>query len=485
MGNTRTYPQVFQVLQNYFSRYSREAAATAQRGVLSFPPSTINDVAPELFSALSTGGTCTFVVTGYEAWNPKSPYFEAMRRASASGKSISRHFLLPHRQFRNNESLREHIELDKRAGILTSVLYVGDLLSSAELISSEGLDLGLWDDCVLCTAARYDTYSGYGLSEWKVSCNSEDLHAGRNILALLGTRAQQIQLSTEPSKAIETSEPDLEEPMVASAPAASIISSVMCSGDQVSEDCAWYHSSWQYLRILNLVSTPTWHAKFYAENLAQCAASGTFTRALISGTADYSMLAHLEHAYRRAGSDLSVTVIDLCPTPLFLCKWYAKSRGFRVETETGDVLKYNPTGHYDLITTDAFLTRFPPKFRPEVLSAWHRLLRPGGKVVTTIRAEFGLSEAVIRATPEQVAVFCRSATLEARRWRDFLKVSPEDVAAMASAYAQNIVSYPFASEADVRQLFSANGFQIIAFAYNAVPGEMAATTYVQLVAQRI
>ena len=31
-------------------------------------------------------------------------------------------------------------------------------------------------------------------------------------------------------------------------------------------DCTWYHSVWQYLRLLGLVSTPSWHDQFFKKN---------------------------------------------------------------------------------------------------------------------------------------------------------------------------------------------------------------------------
>lgn len=42
---------------------------------------------------------------------------------------------------------------------------------------------------------------------------------------------------------------------------------------------------------------------------------------LISGTADYSMLAHLLQAYRNVEAAVHVTVLDRCETPLYLCRW--------------------------------------------------------------------------------------------------------------------------------------------------------------------
>ncbi len=60
--------------------------------------------------------------------------------------------------------------------------------------------------------------------------------------------------------------------MVQTAPLMDLLSSAVCGGSYVEDgDCSWYHGVWQYLRILDMVSTPTWHPRFYVPELTALA----------------------------------------------------------------------------------------------------------------------------------------------------------------------------------------------------------------------
>ena len=233
-----------------------------------------------------------------------------------------------------------------------------------------------------------------------------------------------------------------------------------------------------------MVSTPTWHTHFYLNALESIARDRDSHQVLISGTADYSMLAHVLWAYQKSGIRPFVTVLDLCETPLFLCKWYGKSMGVRVKTISVDILTFNPDTPFDIITTDAFLTRFPPDERKQVINKWYELLQSNGHIVTTVRIEPGLSKAHIHTTPEQADTFRRRALQEARRWQGFIRCPAEQVANLAKRYAERMISYSFSSEEEVRSLFINAGFTIKSLNIAQVPGEMAITLYAEIVAFR-
>src|SRR5262245_36311726 len=102
-----------------------------------------------------------------------------------------------------------------------------------------------------------------------------------------------------------------QEPLELSAPLARRLAPQLCHKDPASgESCAWQHGLWQYLRILGMNHSPRAHAAFLLEALAATARPGM--RVLVSGAADYSMLAHVLAATRAA----EVTVLDVCETPL-------------------------------------------------------------------------------------------------------------------------------------------------------------------------
>ena len=470
---------LFSKLSAEFNRYILEQKSQIERDILPFPAAESDRLGQTLFANLSEGGFCTFVVAGRRDWDPRSYYFEAVRFAARRGCQIHRSFLLPHRHLRHASALRDHIALDAAAGIQTDVLYVGELIATLSLPLAESLEFGIWDSVIGCIGVCGPGGLANGVAEWRVTSRAEDLQTLEDIERLLRAQASVLDPSGEHES------PDLEEPMITTAPIAHEMASVLCQGDHVSpEDCSWYHSVWQYLRIFNMVSTPTWHTRFYLDALRPLVSSHGHARVLISGTADYSMLAHVLWAFRDSVTKPKVTVLDLCETPLFLCKWYGKTAGVRIETAAADILMYECDHPFDIIATDAFLTRFPRDTRRDVVRKWRSLLAPGGVVLTTVRIEHGLSQSSVQATPEQSDTFRRRALQEARRWQGFLSSPPEAIAILAQRYAERMTSYSLGSEEEARSLFTDVGFVVQSLVIAEVPGEMASTLYAEIVACR-
>jgi SAM-dependent methyltransferase len=163
-----------------------------------------------------------------------------------------------------------------------------------------------------------------------------------------------------------------------------------CSGNgtESHDGCRSYHGWWQYWRIVGLVATPDWHSGNYADVFRSDRNDHDF-RVLVSGTADYGILCHLAEAIPAdAQSGIRIAVLDLCPTPLEMCSWYASEHlpEAALSLHCSDILQA-PFGdaEFDLITTYSFLSRFPDHLKEHVVAQWRRMLRPGGKVITTAR----------------------------------------------------------------------------------------------------
>jgi hypothetical protein len=170
------------------------------------------------------------------------------------------------------------------------------------------------------------------------------------------------------------------EPVLRSCEWLDVVASRMC---RVSEGarCDWYHGSWQYLRVLGLVSNPTWHSDFYLS--AVQAAAPSAAAVLISGCADYSTFAQVAAAL---GDTARVTVLDWCETPLVANDWYARHTGLRPpRLLLEDAARHRPSAAYDVIVTDSFVPRFEAGARDRLLAAWRESLVPGGAVITTVR----------------------------------------------------------------------------------------------------
>lgn len=277
--------------------------------------------------------------------------------------------------------------------------------------------------------------------------------------------------------------PDLIEPMVYTAPLMDMLSIAVCGGDYVSgEDCSWYHSVWQYLRVFDLVSTPTWHPNFYIPQLKLASTVYENPKILISGTADYSTLAHVLFAFNANNVNFDITVLDLCQTPLIMCQWYAKQSKYQIKTLQADILTCDFGHLFDIIVTDAFLTRFPPLERKQVITRWFNILREKGRVITTVRINDINSPDKIIARPDQVEVFCSKVLQQAQRWQGLFPISPTEITEKARKYAENMISHSIHSLEEIKTDFMQVGFDLFFSEAVQVKGEMIPTEYLELTA---
>jgi SAM-dependent methyltransferase len=240
------------------------------------------------------------------------------------------------------------------------------------------------------------------------------------------------------------------EPFADSAPVAWREAPLLCP-----ESCMAYHRVWQYMRWLGLITSIRTNSEFLVRTFEPKARD--HRRVLVSGTADYGMLAHLHHAYGAA--PLQATVLDLCPTPLLLNRWYAKRAGRVVQTIQTDVLSYTTNEPFDLIATHNFLGRFDDPARARLVATWYRLLRPGGLVVTTQRVRPRASATVSRYTPEEAAALAVRA-YEAATHAGIPSPDAAELAQVVRQYALAKNSHVIRSPAQITGVFEACGFTV-------------------------
>lgn len=254
------------------------------------------------------------------------------------------------------------------------------------------------------------------------------------------------------------------EPLADSARLARNWASALCVHDAGGRCCDAYHGFWQTMRLMRLGATLGGHPGDYLEAMAawatQAPAPGGKRRVLISGCADYSMLAHLWHASAAVAVDFEVTVLDICPTPLRLNTWYAERQGRSVQVVCEDVRAHRPDTGYDLIVTSSFLGFFSPLDRPALFQAYRGMLRGRGQLVFSNR---------LRAAPEQVPVGFTAAQSEqfaelaARLSADLptqAALDPAQAHAMALAFARHTRNYPLASARSIETLAADAGLQL-------------------------
>jgi SAM-dependent methyltransferase len=368
----------------------------------------------------------------------------------------------------------ERLARDTRAGLESRRLLVGRLeggLARRTPVSN----LWVLDDEVVV----YQDVTAAGPPVWVVSARQADADRASRLWEQLWERAGREE---------QAGWLELADPVVASAEQFAAIAPISCRrSDSGQPKCSWYHGVWQYLRLFDMVASPSWHADFYFPQLRGFfKASAAEPRVLITGAADYAMLAYILAAAAAEGAQPRVSVLDLCPTPLTACQWYARQLGHEVEAHEMDLLhavQRLPAGGYDLITTDAFLSRLPAEDSRRAVEVWFQLLRPGGIVVTTVRLhpeDRPREDAVM----DEVSDFARRARAHAERWRWFLRARPDDITEDARQYALWMHSTDLGGADQVSRMFTDAGFTLLTRDQRPAPGELRRTAYLRITAQK-
>lgn len=235
----------------------------------------------------------------------------------------------------------------------------------------------------------------------------------------------------------------------------------LCRKDPATGDtCAWCHGIWQYLRLMGLAATPGHHAEFYRRAFHSLTGNNGAPRVLISGAADYSMLAHVLAFHRERGVELAATVVDACATPLFLNRWYAQRECASVACSRADILEYTSATPFDAVCTHSFLVQFPSQGRIRLLEKWRQLLHPGGVVITVTRVRAAAGTERIGFSSEQAQSFRAAVLRQAEAMQATLQVDAAKLAQEAELYIGGQRPWPVRSREEIVQLFEACGFRI-------------------------
>ena len=248
-----------------------------------------------------------------------------------------------------------------------------------------------------------------------------------------------------------------DEPLDSSAPLALQMAPLLCRRDPATgETCAVRHGLWQALRLMGLSTSPIVHASYLLRELAAAGRVAHRPRVLVSGAADYSMLAHVLRALGEREPE--ITVLDLCETPLYFSRWYAGRVGHAVRTVRTDILEFADRDPYDIVCTHAFLGEFEPAARTRMIANWRELLRPGGVAITVNRLRPNAAEAPVTFSAQQVRAFCATVEREAAAQRAVFGVDPAELVRQAERYALAQKFYPVHTRAEVVALFERAGF---------------------------
>jgi SAM-dependent methyltransferase len=229
-----------------------------------------------------------------------------------------------------------------------------------------------------------------------------------------------------------------------------------------SQGCAWYHGSWQVLRLLGVFHSIRSDDDFFLPTLNHLLADGV-RNILISGAADYALLARVVAAAAAQLGSIRVTVIDRCATPLRLNSWYGERAGVEVQVVQGDILELVASEQFDLVCTHSFICFFDPHDRQRLLKSWWDCLRPGGRVLTAQRARTLDHNPVIRYPEAEVQALVERARHLAEAQFPALGIAPELASRLALGYGLHHWTYLVRTADDVRTLFLDRGFELEIF----------------------
>jgi hypothetical protein len=147
--------------------------------------------------------------------------------------------------------------------------------------------------------------------------------------------------------------------------------------------CDWYHGTWQYLRLLNMVAVPNWYL-FYNETLTKVLKEKPKANLFISACADYGMLAKVHEAIIESKSKPTITIYDICETPLKSCEWYADLFNLKIKIKKANIITDEiPEAPFDIIVTDEFLSVLKSEYKPMIIDKWKKIIKPDGYIITT------------------------------------------------------------------------------------------------------
>lgn len=154
-----------------------------------------------------------------------------------------------------------------------------------------------------------------------------------------------------------------------------------------------------------------------AQALRRRLESETAPSVLIAGAADTGLLhAVLEAAVREGGEGLArsldITIVDLCETPLEMCRRYAERLGLTIRTTRSDLGSFVPSKPFGIILMHGVLAFFPADRRREYMQRISGWLDEDGYVVSATQV------GEHRETPEEVAAVVDVQTAAFQRFVD-------------------------------------------------------------------
>lgn len=210
---------------------------------------------------------------------------------------------------------------------------------------------------------------------------------------------------------------------------------------------------------MGLAATPEHQADFFFRAFETFSQQYDRLRLLISGAADYSILAHVIWACKAHKLHADITVLDACDTPLFLNNWYAERVGHKIDTIRVNIFEYCSPAPFDVVCGHSFLGQFPPHRRTELIEKWRQILNPGGSILNVNRIRPNSTQHKVNFSQSQADAFRARVMQKAAELPAGLRPGPQEFAQRVETYIQRLHIYALSAD-DIMALFRKNDFRI-------------------------
>jgi ubiquinone/menaquinone biosynthesis C-methylase UbiE len=148
--------------------------------------------------------------------------------------------------------------------------------------------------------------------------------------------------------------------------------------DRLCGSCRDLHALWPYMRLLRS-STGVEHQGSNLEIALRVLIAGGLRKILIAGAADTGLLALVLRA--AANNAVHISVLDICETPLELCRRVAREWSLPIDTLKLDLRVLDVQQQFELVLVHGTLHFIAAADRRDVLNRIRRALRPEGRLV--------------------------------------------------------------------------------------------------------
>ena len=221
--------------------------------------------------------------------------------------------------------------------------------------------------------------------------------------------------------------------------------------------CRNLHALWPYIR-LSRSSTGLEHSGSVLQAALRAFIGEGLRKILIAGAADTGLLSLVLRA--ADDFDVDVTVLDVCASPLELCRRLAGQWSIPVRTVKQDLADLDEQQEFDLVLVHGTLHFIAGEKRLNVLARIQKGLRPNGRLVLLFNTS---RPSTIRTDDKFHVDYAESVVNELRRLAIPLPDSESEFIRRLSDHSRQRQEREgaFANLGDVEKLLETAGFEII------------------------